>query len=118
MSFERHESRSRDPGCELASFIERLHRIVAAMKHESRHLDLRKKVDADLARLRPIRALARPDNPRETAIDPHERALVVLKIKYLGVALQLAGVDDQIELVMREERRACRRFPRRRAKRR
>jgi hypothetical protein len=44
-SFERHETRAWDPGCEPASFIERLHRIVAAMEHESRRLDLREKVD-------------------------------------------------------------------------
>ncbi len=63
-------------------------------------------LDPNLARVDPVRVLARRQDPREPAVDPDKRALVVLKIKHVGVALQLAGLDDQVELLVLEERGA------------
>ncbi len=63
-------------------------------------------LDTNLARVDPVRILARRQDQRKPVIDPDERALVVLEIKYVGVALELAGLDDQIELLVLEERRA------------
>ena len=55
-------------------------------------------LDADLALVRPVDVLARRQDPREPAVDPDQRALAVLQVEHLGEALQLARLDDQVEL--------------------
>ena len=50
-AFERHEARAGNAGRDPAAFLERLHRVVAAMEHQCRDLHLRQQVgDVDVVR--------------------------------------------------------------------
>src|SRR5262249_55676702 len=61
---------------------------------------------AHVAELRPVDELARRQHVAEATIDPDEGALVVLEIEHAGALGEDARLDDDVELLVHEPRRA------------
>jgi hypothetical protein len=57
---------------------------------------------------RPVRAETRRQHVAESAVDPDQGALVVLKVEHHGPAVERTRLDDDIQLVVHQPRRTLR----------
>ena len=65
-------------------------------------------LDLHVAQRRPVGVQARRQDVAEAAVDPDQGPLVVLQVEHHGAVLERTRLDDHVELLVHQPRRALR----------